>query len=356
MQVVGYPVGFTPSRFLVLDSFFPQHYFSNPSPHPLPPPPQTHSGVGYQELVRVAVFAVDGTVSIAHSGTEIGQGIDTKVAQCVSYALKIPMEKIVFGECASDVQPNTTTTGGSATSEVCCQAALNGCKDLLARLAPYAKEQKAGATEEENFANFAGAAAAAAAAGVCLAIDGWSAPAAEVEFQYYVYVAAATVVELDCLSGEVQVLSTDIQYDCGSQLNADVDIGQIEGGFIMGLGYYLSEDVVFDDKTGWLKSNGTWEYKPPMALDIPAELNVRLLIGSPNNSDQNVLRSKATGEPPLIASASVFFAVREAILVAQDDGVAGSGEKQGWSLIAPATLKNRIIALGDTISSKNFVL
>ena len=185
---------------------------------------------------------------------------------------------------------------------------------------------------------------AADADNVCLQCVGWSAPASDLNFQYYVWVAACVVVELDLLLGETVVLSADIQYDCGNQLNAFVDVGQIEGAFVMGLGYWLTERVTVDDGDGKLLTNGTWEYKPPMALDIPVEMNVRLLTDSPNSLEGNVLRSKATGEPPLIASSACFFAVRDAILQGYQ-GFGRGDDEQAWSLSAPATVDARGDAL-----------
>ena len=175
-----------------------------------------------------------------------------------------------------------------------------------------------------------------------LVFQGWSNPVQTNAFDYYVWCASQSVVELDLLTGECVVLSSDIQYDCGKQLNADVDIGQIEGAFIMGLGYFLTEKVEFSTG-GELLSNGTWEYKPPMALDIPVEFNVRLLGGDDvgNNSRQNVLRSKATGEPPMVSSSSVWFAVRDAIRSGREEfGKAGAVE-----LKCPATIDARLEAL-----------
>ena len=239
------------------------------------------------------------------------------------------MEKIDVHE--SDTSNNTVNngaTGGSATSEVCCQAALNACDTLLARLKEH------GDYEVGGDVSFADAVAATDGAGVSLSADGWNNPTCSSEFQYFVWVATAAVVELDVLTGEASVISADIQYDCGEQLNAYIDVGQIEGGFIMGLGYFLTEKVVFD-QAGALKSVGTWEYKPPGMLDIPREFNVRLLSNVGNNAEGNVLRSKAVGEPPMVSSMSVWFAVREAVLAA-----GGS-----MDLMCPATIDERLLAI-----------
>ena len=279
---------------------------------------------------RVLVYE-DGTVRVGTSGAEIGQGLATKVVQCCSLRLGVDMAKIEVHE--SDTGNNTVNngcTGGSATSEVCCQAALNACDVLLRRLKECAGYEGPGSS-----VRFEDAVSKAVDAGVSLSADGWSNPSCDTEFQYFVWVATCAVVELDVLSGEVVVLSADIQYDCGEQLNADIDVGQIEGGFVMGLGYFLSEKVVFDKVDGSLKTPGTWEYKPPGMLDIPAEFNVRLLRNVGNNAKGNVLRSKAVGEPPMVSSASVWLAVRDAVVHA-----GGS-----MDLACPATIDERLLAV-----------
>ncbi len=117
------------------------------------------------------------------------------------------------------------------------------------------------------------------AAGNCIDLlaEGWFSPTATPSgfpFNYFVWAAACTVVEVDVLTGELQILSTDLVYDCGESLNPLVDVGQVEGAFVMGLGEYLTEDVVFD-ADGKLLSVGSFEYKPPFPLDIPQKMNVR---------------------------------------------------------------------------------
>jgi xanthine dehydrogenase/oxidase len=114
----------------------------------------------------------------------------------------------------------------------------------------------------------------------------------------------------------VNVLSSEIVYDCGRSLNPAVDIGQIEGGFVMGLGYFLQEKMEYDSN-GLLESIGSWEYKPPLAQDIPALFNITLISDSPNAA--GILRSKAVGEPCIILSNSVYFATKKAIMGARAD-------------------------------------
>jgi len=143
-----------------------------------------------------------------------------------------------------------------------------------------------------------------------------------------------TVVEIDVLTGEVEVLRTDILYDAGKSLSPLVDLGQVEGAFIIGLGHFLTEALEYDAKTGALKTFDTWEYKPPCSTDIPIEWNVTLQANVP--APHGFLGSKATGEPPLLLANSVFFAVKRAIMASRKDE--GTPKALGWfPLSAPAT-------------------
>lgn len=127
------------------------------------------------------------------------------------------------------------------------------------------------------------------------------------------------------------ILRTDLVYDCGKSLNPAVDLGQAEGGFVQGLGFYLSEDLQID-AAGRVASNGTWEYKPPCSADVPVEFNVEFLQNRP--FAKGVLSSKASGEPPLVLATSVFVALKHAIAAARED----AGLQGAFQLNAPATV------------------
>lgn len=145
------------------------------------------------------------------------------------------------------------------------------------------------------------------------------------------------------------MIRTDIVYDCGTQLNPCVDIGQIEGSFVMGLGFFFTEEVVINDE-GRMVNNGTWDYKPPSSKDIPIQFNVSLLgSGNANSADHNVLGSKATGEPPYQLSASAFFAMKDCIYAARaDNGLTGY-----FQLDTPATVDQIQQSCGITIQALN---
>jgi len=275
---------------------------------------------GYDGGVVVNINNSDGTVLVRHSGCEIGQGLSTKLAQVVAYELGVDMSTVKVNPTRTDVISNGGMTGGSATSEVICQAAINACKTLNDRMNPQ-RLINPDATWLELLSAVNGR-------GVSLNSEGWFSPTMKQQggtFAYYVWAAALTEVELDVLTGEITVTASHIVYDCGISLNPAIDIGQIEGAFIMGLGYFTTENVVHDQETGQLLTEGTWEYKPPMALDIPLDFSVTLLDNSPNNN--GILRSKATGEPPYIIANSIYFALRMAISASRDDASSLSSKR-----------------------------
>jgi len=278
---------------------------------------------GTQGGCQIHVYP-DGSVQVNHGGIEMGQGINVKVAQTVSYALGCPLESIEVTGTNTDVVPIASCTGGSTTSELCCAAAKLVCDTLNTRLEPVRKANPK--------APWAGIVGAAGGAGVNLSAETLYQPPPgpmSSTFDYFAYGAAISVVEVDVLTGETELISTDILYDCGVSLNPQVDVGQVEGAFIMGVGYYTTEHVQYDT-SGVLTSRGTWDYKPPAMTDIPESINITLLPDAPNPA--GFLRSKASGEPPYALAMSVHFAIRSAVESARAD--AGTS---GWfSLAIPA--------------------
>jgi xanthine dehydrogenase/oxidase len=264
----------------------------------------------YEAVVSVNLIADDGSVYINQSGIEVGQGLYTKVAQAVAYALGIDLETISVGSVSTEKLPNFGVTGGSGTSETCVQAALMACAELKTRLQPI-KDANPSFTWVQILQAANNAAIDLSATGVYIPRRQGDGPA-----DYYVYAAGISEVEIDVLTGEIHVLQVDITYDCGESLNPALDIGQIEGALIKGLGFCLTEERVLGSD-GKNLSNGTWEYKPPMALDIPIKFNVALL-----NNVQNpygILKSKASAEPPYSLCFSIFFAAKNAIYAARSE-------------------------------------
>jgi xanthine dehydrogenase/oxidase len=270
---------------------------------------------GYNAGVNVGIYKADGRVVVTHTGSEIGQGINTKVAQVVASELGLDLSFIRVVATSTDRIANGGMTGGSGTSETCCEAAIRACRVLNARLLPYKKESPD--LDWKQLLMSLGPT-------VSLNAEGWFSPSSEANgqpFAYFVYGACLTEVEFDVLSGMINVLSSEIVYDNGKSLNPAVDIGQIEGAYMMGLGYFLTERMSYDSR-GVLESAGTWEYKPPMVQEVPSIFNVTLLKGVPNKA--GILGSKAVGEPPYILANSVYFATKQAIMAArQDAGITG---------------------------------
>jgi len=283
---------------------------------------------GYNTSCMIRVYPEDGTVNVTHGGVEVGQGINTKVAQVVAAELQCDLSLVRVTATSTDAIPTNSCTGGSGTSETCCAAALDACKILNTRLADLRK-----AMPKSTWAEIV---ASAAGQLINLSSQGWYNPSpsssAAQEFTYYVWAAAQSVVEIDVLTGQLEILSSYVYYDCGQSLNPDIDVGQIEGAFIMGVGYFFTEQTVYDDTTAKFLSTGTWNYKPPFPLDIPQTFNVTLLADAPN--PVGILRSKATGEPPYSLANSVYFAVRHALAAARTD----AGLSGWFEMPVPATV------------------
>lgn len=284
----------------------------------------------------------DGSVLIAHGGVEMGQGLHIKVLQVAATVLKIPLDRIHIQETATNTVPNSSTTAGSMSSDLYGAAVLDACKILYDRLQPY----------RERFSK-----------------DGWNAwvdkayhdrislsttgfyivddldPENGKFNHYYVHGSAVSEVEIDCLTGDHQVIRTDIVMDVGSSLNPAIDIGQIEGGFMQGYGYYTLEELVYSPD-GTLYSRGPGMYKIPGFSDIPGEFNVSLLTGAPN--PRAVYSSKAIGEPPVFLASSVFFAIKEAISAAREEQKLDSN----FHLQSPATSERIRLACQDDITEK----
>lgn len=207
----------------------------------------------------------------------MGQGLHTKMIQVASEALKVDISKIHVLETATDKIPNTSATAASVSSDLYGMAIYNACCEINKRLEPFRKEHK---TWEE-------AVSAAYFARVSLSATGFYATPNlnyNIEtnsgrlFSYFTPGAGCSVVEIDCLTGDHQVLKTDIVMDVGQSLNPAIDIGQIEGAFMQGYGLFVMEQMIHSP-TGVLLTRGPGAYKIPGFNDIPTEFNVSLLKG-----------------------------------------------------------------------------
>jgi len=222
------------------------------------------------------------------------------------------LESVVVSSADTSKIGSNTSTGGSGTSECSAQAVRLACEQLKARVAPYMA--KKGTTWVQGLN-------AASTDGVSLMESSWyAATNADGDTNSYAtYGVACSECEIDVLTGEVQILRADIHMDLGLSLNAGLDIGQVEGGFVMTLGYVFTEEVLFNEQHEALNL-GTWEYKIPSAYDIPMELNVSLLPNAPNPSKEGCFKSKASAEPSMPTALSAVFAVKNAIYAARAEG------------------------------------
>jgi len=299
----------------------------------------------------------DGSVQVNHGGTEMGQGLNTKVAQIVADELGVPFERVLATASDTSKVPNASATAASAGTDLngrAAQFAARHVRDNLAAFVGGLDGCGAGAIRFEGghvisptvTRSFNDAVKAAYANRIQLWSDGfYRTPKIHYDkttltgrpFYYFAYGAACTEVAIDTLTGESRVLKVDILHDVGRSINPAIDIGQIEGGFVQGMGWLTTEQLVWNDK-GYLSTHAPSTYKIPATGDIPAHFKVDLWP-EPNRED-NVFGSKAVGEPPFMLAISVYEALRDA--VAEARGKAGQPVK----LTAPATAENVLRSLG----------
>ncbi|XP_051880287.1 xanthine dehydrogenase/oxidase-like [Pristis pectinata] len=280
----------------------------------------------------------DGSVLLTHGGTEMGQGLHTKMVQVASKALGIPVSRIHISETSTATVPNTSPTAASVSSDLNGMAIKNACQTLLERLEPFKAANPTGAWEQWV--------SAAYMERVSLSAAGfYRTPDLDKErpFSYFSYGVACSEVEIDCLTGDHKNLRTDIVMDVGLSLNPALDIGQVEGAFAQGLGLFTLEELRYSPD-GVLYTRGPGTYKIPAAGDIPAEFNVSLLREAPNK--KAIYSSKAVGEPPLFLAASIFFAIKDAIVAAR----AASGVMEPFRLDSPATPDRIRVACVDALT------
>ncbi|HEU4518485.1 MAG TPA: xanthine dehydrogenase molybdopterin binding subunit, partial [Microvirga sp.] len=272
----------------------------------------------------------DGSVHLNHGGTEMGQGLYVKVAQVVAEEFGIGIERVRITATTTAKVPNTAPTAASSGSDLNGMAARIAARAIRGRMAAVAAERfgvdadAVAFRDDRVFAgneslSFAELAKACVLARVQLSEAGYyrtpkitwdRASATGRPFFYFAYGAACAEVILDTLTGENRVTRIDILHDVGRSLNPAIDIGQIEGGFVQGMGWLTTEELVFDAE-GRLSTHAPSTYKIPVASDVPADFRVAL---HPNeNREATIYRSKAVGEPPLMLANSVFCALADAV-------------------------------------------
>ena len=277
----------------------------------------------------------DGTLLLNHGGTEMGQGLFTKVAQVVAQELSVPLATVRVSASDTSKVPNASPTAASSGSDLNGMAARNAARTLRERLVAFAARKFDCDPEIVEFRDgvvvagartlpFAELARMAYMARVPLSATGFYAtPKIHYDrktlsgkpFFYYAYGAAVAEAAIDTLTGEHRLLAVDILHDVGTSLNPALDRGQIEGGFVQGWGWLAQEELWWNDR-GELKTHAPSTYKIPTAHDVPARFRVEF-FGRPNRED-TIHRSKAVGEPPLMLALAGFHALRDAVASVAD--------------------------------------
>ncbi len=273
----------------------------------------------------------DGSIALNHGGTEMGQGLNTKVAQVVAEAFQCDISRIKITRTTTEKVPNTSATAASSGTDLNGMAALDAAEQIKARLIDFVAERWQAPREDVKFVPghiragdrdipWAEVINAAYMARIHLSAAGfyktpkihWDrATGRGRPFYYYAYGAAVSEVSVDTLTGEYVIDRADVIHDVGRSLNPAIDKGQVEGAFVQGAGWLTCEELWWDDK-GRLRTHAPSTYKIPLASDKPRIFNVKLADWS-ENSERTIKRSKAVGEPPFMLGISVFEAINMAV-------------------------------------------
>ncbi|XP_028319779.1 aldehyde oxidase 6 isoform X2 [Gouania willdenowi] len=288
----------------------------------------------------------DGSVLVSHAGTEMGQGIHTKIQQVASRELQVPSSKIYISETSTSSVANTCPTAASFGSEANGMAVKIACEILYKKMEPLRKKYPKGSWE--SWAN------AAFYEKISLSAMGhYRGPDTHMDWEkmegmpysYFTFGACCSEVELDCLTGDSRTVRTDLVGDIGRSMNPSVDIGQIEGAFMQGMGLYTLEELKFSP-SGLLYTRGPSQYKIPAVCDVPLQFNIYQLQDSDN--PHAIYSSKGLGEPFLSLGSSVFFAIKDAVAAARSE----SGLVGPFVLNSPATPDKICLACSCPLTQK----
>ncbi len=351
-----------------------------------------------QTTALLSIYESDGSIIIQQGGVDMGQGMMTMLTQIAAYALNVPLATVRVESSDTRVIPNPSSTGASTGTQYNGTAIKNACTEMKARMEAFVqgiREVKGddycvtknidywnynngwqaspasskGKTIWQNIVSMAFSARVNLQVQANARISGGEGDVPNIEFKPYAaqpkgteiaiaangsfseavnpyigftYNAACAEVEVDILTGETKILRVDLIYDMGKSLNPAIDVGQIEGGFMQGVGYVLTENIVYQQRgesTGVMTSDNTWRYKPPAISTVPIEMNVMLFpreLAKRVPEDPNLLySSKEVGEPPLVLANSVFFALKSAIRASRVE----RGLSPFFELPAPATVQ-----------------
>jgi xanthine dehydrogenase large subunit len=298
----------------------------------------------------------DGSIHLNHGGTEMGQGLNTKVAQVVAEAFQCDIARIKITKTTTEKVPNTSATAASSGTDLNGMAALDAADQIKARLVGFVAERWQVAPEDvaflpghiragDHLIPFTEVIRAAYMARIHLSAAGfyktpkihWDRATGKGRpFYYYAYGAAVSEVSVDTLTGEYVIDRTDVLHDVGRSLNPALDKGQVEGAFVQGAGWLTIEELWWSEQ-GQLKTHAPSTYKVPLASDRPRIFNVALADWS-EASERTIKRSKAVGEPPFMLGISVFEAINMAV-------ASVAGYREPARLDAPATPERVLMAV-----------
>lgn len=316
----------------------------------------------------VNVNMADGSVVVQHGGVEMGQGLNTKIAQLAANTLGIPLELVRVAGINSDAIVNAPATAASTGYDLNGGAVEQACRVLRSRLEHFCRDLEqfnprnciqhwrydwSGNWREIVFKAWFNRINLSAA-------ELYKSPHYEgpternprgKPFLYFVFSAAVSEVEIDVLTGEFTILRADILYDPGKSPNPAIDIGQLEGGYIQGVGFATTEELVYDHN-GALMTDNIWSYKPPCSKTIPLDFRVKLHPVDPVRNERELLAekqavksSKTAGEPGLTLGLSAFFAIKRAIMAARKEF---TGQDDWFRLDLPATCQKIQMSCGVT--------
>lgn len=314
----------------------------------------------------VHIYHHDGSILLAHGGTEMGQGLHLKMSMICAQELQVPLEQVFISETATNTVANTSATAASASSDLNGMAVKNACDALNARLAPYREKLGKNATMKEI-------AHAAYWDRVNLSANGFyktpdlgyvfGDPNPKPAFSYFTQGCAICVVEANMLTGDWALVSTQIKMDIGRPINKAIDYGQIEGAFVQGVGLFTMEEMHYNRQHGSLFTRGPGQYKIPGFGDCPKQFDVSVLRDRDFKHLKTIRGSKGVGEPPLFLGSSALFALRNAVEAYNKQQSINNGtngvkiaddEIRHW--IAPMTTERIRGMVNDEITAKAIVV
>jgi len=298
---------------------------------------------------------------VIHAGCDPGTGVNTKVAQAVAITLNIPYDSVRIGESNTDITPKTGWNGGSAGIESQVESARQCALKILDRLEPYKRKlsQPTEANKNPKDPTWKEIVAAATADNMNQTItDYFTGLGSKNEFilpkiqhttvsDYFTWGVGSSEIELDILTGEIRIIRADIFTDVGNTINPLIDIGQSEGAFVFGLGYYFQEEEL-NSAEGKPLNASTWTYKPYLGMDIPRDFRVSLAENSVFS--KNIMGFKGIGEPPMVLAYSVVGAFNQAIMASR----AERGLNPMFTFTAPLTIDKRAILGELTVNDLTF--